>query len=53
MSDSITSGPGSPGPEAFSSDAVFHVEPRPDAPEPVLFHVEPSPAPQLDKPGLL
>jgi len=43
MSDSITSGPGSPGPEAFSSDAVFHVEPRPDAPEPVLFHVEPSP----------
>ena len=44
MSDSITSGPGSPGPAAFSSDAVlFHVEPRPDAPEPVLFHVEPSP----------
>ena len=43
MSDSITSGPGSPGPEAFSSDAVFHVEPRPDASEPVLFHVEPGP----------
>jgi 16S rRNA (guanine527-N7)-methyltransferase len=43
MSDSITSGPGSPGPEAFSSDAVFHVEPRADAPEPVLFHVEPGP----------
>ena len=43
MSDSITSGPGSPGPEAFSSDAVFHVEPRPGAPEPVVFHVEPGP----------
>ena len=43
MSDSITSGPGSPGPEAFSSDAVFDVEPRPAAPEPVVFHVEPGP----------
>lgn len=41
MSDSVTSGPGSPGPEPFSPDAVFHVEPRPDAPEPVVFHVEP------------
>lgn len=48
VSDSITSGPGSPGPEAVSSsDAVFHVEPGP-AVEPlpgpteaVVFHVEP------------
>ncbi len=49
VSDSITSGPGSPGPEAVSSpsDAVFHVEPGPaaeplqDPTETVVFHVEP------------
>ncbi len=50
VSDSITSGPGSPGPEAVSSssDAVFHVEPGlaveppQDPTETVVFHVEPS-----------
>lgn len=49
VSDSVTSGPGSPGPEAVSSssDAVFHVEPGPaveplqDPTETVVFHVEP------------
>jgi 16S rRNA (guanine527-N7)-methyltransferase len=49
VSDSITSGPGSPGPKAVSSpsDAVFHVEPGPaaeplqDPTEAVVFHVEP------------
>jgi 16S rRNA (guanine527-N7)-methyltransferase len=44
VSGSITSGPGSPGPEAFP-ETVFHVKPPPAEPGSVaMFHVEPPPA---------